>query len=201
MRLVAITQRVAVDPNHGERRDCLDQRWAAFLNACHATPIPLPNAPEVAVSILDSVPLAGLVLTGGNDLAVYGGDAPERDETENRLLDRATQRGLPVIAVCRGMQLIQHRRGVPLRKVDGHVARRQTIRIEGKDAEVNSYHRFGTAENRPPLEPWAYSTDGLVKAVRDSERRTLALMWHPERLDPFALRDIELFRSFLGLPA
>ena len=48
-----------------------------------------------------------MVLTGGNDLAALGGDAPERDATENALLDAAESRRLPVIGVCRGMQVIQ----------------------------------------------------------------------------------------------
>ena len=47
MKMLAITQRVGVDAR-GERRDCLDQNWTGFLNACGFVPIPVPNAAAAA---------------------------------------------------------------------------------------------------------------------------------------------------------
>jgi N5-(cytidine 5'-diphosphoramidyl)-L-glutamine hydrolase len=194
MKMVAITQRVAVVPEHGERRDCLDQAWPRFMAACGLLPVAVPNVIDVALAILSDPRIGGLVLTGGNDLASVGGNAPERDATENALLDAAESRGLPVLGVCRGMQLIQHRCGVALSRVAGHVTPRQTIRIEGEAAEVNSYHRFAARESHPPLEVWAIAPDGVVKAVRHAAQPVTGIMWHPERNSPFAAADISLFR-------
>ena len=194
MRLVAITQRVAVVPGYGERRDCLDQAWPRFLAACGLLPLAMPNVAEVALAMLRDANVTGLVLTGGNDLAALGGDAPERDATENALLDAAEARGLPVLAVCRGMQLLQQRCAIPLLRAEGHVTPRQNIRIDGQAAEVNSYHRFAASESRPPLDVWAVAADGVVKAVRHSGRPITGIMWHPERNTPFAAADISLFR-------
>ena len=198
MMTVAITQRVAVIPEYGERRDCLDQAWSKFLRACGLLPLPMPNVADVALEMFRRPDLAGLVLTGGNDLAVLGGNAPERDRTENALLDEAEARGLPVLAVCRGMQLIQHRHGITLSRVEGHVAPRQTIAIRGRPTEVNSYHCFGAHESRPPLEVWAVAPDGVIKAIRHASRPIAGVMWHPERRSPFAADDIALFRSVFG---
>jgi putative glutamine amidotransferase len=194
MKSVAITQRVTVVPEYGERRDCLDQAWPRFIAACGLLPLPLPNVVEVALAMCGDSDLAGLVLTGGNDLAALGGDAPERDATENALLDAAESRGLPVLGVCRGMQLIQQRCAVPLQRVEGHVSRRQLVHIDGEPTEVNSYHRFGARESRPPLEVWAVAADGVVKAIRHTARPTIGIMWHPERNTPFAVNDVALFR-------
>lgn len=194
MKAVAVTQRVVVDPPHHTRRDCLDQVWIRFLIECGLTPIPIPNSVDAALKISESV--SGIVLTGGNDLAAYGGDAPDRDQTEKVLLDLAEQRGLPVLGVCRGMQVIQHRFGIPLQRVSGHVAHRQRILINGKTAEVNSFHNFGATEVRPPLLPWAIADDGVIKAVRHADRRMIGVMWHPERMDPFAPGDLDLFARF-----
>jgi len=82
----------------------------------------------------------------------------------------------------------------------GHVAPRQVISINGEPAEVNSYHNFGATETRPPLEAWAFAEDGVVKAVRHTTERMMGIMWHPERLSPFASRDISLFQQFFGSP-
>jgi gamma-glutamyl-gamma-aminobutyrate hydrolase PuuD len=195
MTTVAITQRVAVIPEYGERRDCLDQAWPRFLKACGLLPLPLPNVVDVALEMFRRPDLAGLVLTGGNDLAAVGGNAPERDQTENALVDEAESRGLPVLAVCRGMQLIQHRHGIALSRIEGHVTSRQTIAIRGRDTDVNSYHCFGARESRPPLDVWAVAPDGVIKAIRDASHGVTGIMWHPERNLPFAADDIALFRS------
>ena len=194
MKTVAITQRVSVDPEHGERRDCLDQAWPRFIAACGLLPLALPNVAEVAVAIFERAEVAGLVLTGGNDLAGLGGDAPERDATENALLDVVEARGLPALGVCRGMQLLQQRCAIPLRPVSGHVTRRQVIRIDGAPTEVNSYHRYAAMDSRPPLEVWAMAADGVVKAVRHTSMPITGIMWHPERNTPFATADLGLFR-------
>lgn len=196
MRTVAVTQRVTVDPPHGTRRDCLDQVWVKFLLRCELLPIPIPNSVDAALTICKNVD--GIVLTGGNDLTAYGGDAPERDETETALLDLAEQRDLPVLGVCRGMQMIQHRFGTRLERVSGHVAARQCISIDGRNVEVNSFHNFGASEVHPPLMTWAIADDGVIKAVKHAKCRMIGVMWHPERLDPFTADDVALFSGFFG---
>ncbi len=194
MKTVAVTQRVVVDPPHGTRRDCLDQVWVKFLLGCGLVPIPIPNSVDAALPICEKV--NGIVLTGGNDLSAYGGDAPERDQTETALLDFAEKRDLPVLGVCRGMQMILHHCGNRLEKVQGHVAPRQRISIDGQSVEVNSFHNFGAMEVSPPLMTWAIAEDGVIEAVRHVGRRMIGVMWHPERFDPFAASDVALFSRF-----
>ena len=199
MKMVAVTQRVSIVPAYGERRDCLDQSWTRFLSACGLLPVLLPNVTEAALALCDGAGIAGMVLTGGNDLAVLGGDAPERDAVENALLDLAERRGLPVLGVCRGMQVIQQRFAIRLRRVDGHVVQRQVIQIDGAPREVNSFHQFAAFDSRPPLDVWAVATDGVVKAVRHSARPITGIMWHPERCVPYAPADVNLFCQVFGV--
>ncbi len=194
MKAVAVTQRVSVVAAYGERRDCLDQAWTRFLTACGLLPVLVPNITEAALALCERTAVSGLVLTGGNDLGTLGGDAPERDTVENALLDWAERRRLPALGVCRGMQVMQQRFAIPLCRVEGHVAERQIIRIEGKPTEVNSYHHFAAFDSRPPLDVWAVAADGVVKAVRHSVQPLTGIMWHPERFTPFSPADVALFR-------
>jgi N5-(cytidine 5'-diphosphoramidyl)-L-glutamine hydrolase len=198
MRLLAVTQRTAVVAPHNERRDCLDQAWSRFLLACGFIAVPIPNDVATARALFRALPLAGIVLTGGDDLVACGGEAPERDATEAALVEAAESKGTPVLGVCRGMQLLQHRQGISLKRVSGHVTPSQIVVIEGRPEVVNSYHHFGTREWLPPLEPWALAEDGIIKAVRHKAAKQLGIMWHPERIAPFAERDVALFRSFFG---
>lgn len=192
---VAVTQRVAIDPAHGERRDALDQRWAPFLAACGLLPVPVPNDPALAVALAERVGVAGLLLTGGNDI----GTAPERDATERRLVEWAEAHGLPVLGVCRGMQMLLDLAGIPMEPVSGHVATRHAVRLGDARIEVNSYHGFAARSVSGALEAWGVADDGVVEAVRHRSRPTRGIMWHPEREAPFRAADVELvatlFRS------
>ena len=146
-RLIALTQRVERIEAIGERRDALSQEWAALAEACGFLPLPLPNRLTAVRQLLAAVRVDGIILTGGNDLASYGGDAPERDEAERFLIQYAIARRTPLLGVCRGMQMLLDYFGAPLQKVEGH------IRVEhplDRGGTVNSFHSWG-ARACPPL--------------------------------------------------
>jgi putative glutamine amidotransferase len=195
--IIAVTQRVTIDSRHGERRDALDQRWVAFLAACGAAPLLLPNQPATALQLLAQVPVSGLLLTGGNTLTAYGGDSPERDRTESDALAHARAHALPVMGVCRGMQMILHEFGVPLCRLDGHAGTPHPI-TGGRI--VNSFHDFGTTADAGPLRVLARSDDAVVEAVAHPSEPIRGLMWHPERCQVFDAADVLLFRETFRLP-
>lgn len=200
MRRVAVSQRVEIVQKYAERRDALDQRWSTFLGACGLLCLPVPNQPAGVDAFLAAFAVDGILLTGGNDLVRYGGDAPERDATDRRLIELGLQNGLPIMGVCRGMQSIQDYFNVPLERVDGHVASEQQVSVRGRVESVNSYHCFGARRSVPELEVWAVSADGVVKGIRHRDHAVQGLMWHPERFSAPATRDVALFREFFGSP-
>lgn len=194
MKRVLYTQRVEVVACYGERRDCADQRIPRFIRACDYLPVPLPNVPDIATQLLDDLAPAGLVLTGGNDLGRYGGNMPERDETEARLLQVAFERGVPVFAFCHGMQVIIDHFGGKLVGVVSHVASRHEVSGE-ISREVNSYHNMAAMEAPAPLRVIARSQDGVVEAVACGMPKLTAIMWHPEREERFLAQDIEMLKA------
>jgi putative glutamine amidotransferase len=198
MKRIAVSQRVDVVPSYGERRDALDQRWAPLLLRAYLLPLLVPNDPETAAALMTTFEPDGVLLTGGNDLSAYGGTVLERDRTEDILLDWAEARARPVLGVCRGMQVLQHRFGVPLRPVTGHVTKRQSILLDGALVEVNSYHRMGAMTTSSALEVFGRADDGVIKAVRHRTLPLIGIMWHPEREDPFVERDLALLRTFFS---
>ncbi|MFD7666053.1 gamma-glutamyl-gamma-aminobutyrate hydrolase family protein [Streptomyces sp. NPDC059788] len=198
MTLIGISQRSLPPNEFGERRYALDVRWFPLLHACGLTPVPLPNDPRLALHTARAAGLRGLLLTGGDDLAEYGGPTPERDRTEQALLAWAVDRDLPVLGVCRGTQIILRSYGAELVPVDGHVATRHAIRTEGGAIRtVNSYHRMAALAAPPPLLATA-TCDGTVEAVRHRHARVEGIMWHPEReAEPDPL-DLRTLRRVLG---
>jgi N5-(cytidine 5'-diphosphoramidyl)-L-glutamine hydrolase len=192
--LIAVSQRVCFNERK-ERFDSLDQRWHEFFAAAGFLPLLIPNNPAIALNLLTRHRVQGILLTGGNNLTSYGGDAPERDQTEKMLLEFGMEKAIPVLGVCRGMQVIQDVFGVPLEKVEGHVAATQEIQIDARRDTVNSYHCYGARISAPSLEVWAKADDGVIKAVRHTQKPVIGMMWHPERLSPFSQRDMTIFRE------
>jgi putative glutamine amidotransferase len=182
---------------------------------------PQPVDPEIASSVIDS--LDGLVITGGYDLdpATYGQqphpttDQPRtaRDAFEFALLRGALQRGLPVLGICRGIQVLNVAFGGTLHqhlpevlghkrhRAGGGVFTRLPVRIVagtrladllGESAEAACYHHQAIDKVGNGLVVSASDADGVVEALElPGDGFVLAVQWHPEQ----TLDDLRLFKA------
>lgn len=194
MKLIGVTQRVVNASEYEERRDALDQQWGHFLKTMGYLSYPIPNQIELLPQIL-SLPLQGVLLTGGNTLDT---DAPERDAVETELLDYSLTKALPLLGVCRGMQLIVRHFGSKLEAVEHHVACSHPIDWNGQNTQVNSYHDYGTFEVLPPLQVTGKGRDGVIESVQHQTLPLYGIMWHPERHSPYRSEDVQFFKSVFG---
>lgn len=194
-KLVAVSQRVDIWPERGERRDALDQRLIAWLTTAGFMPVPIPNALPAArlEELLAALQPAAVVLSGGNDI----GEIPERDRTESALIDWARDRRLPALGICRGMQMMGTWAGAALKPVQGHVRTRHCLRgdIAG---EVNSFHNLALAECPPDFAVLARSEDGEIEAMRHETLPWEGWMWHPEREPLFSEPGLDRLRALAG---
>ena len=204
MKTIIFTQRVEVVEAYKERRDCADQRIAAFLFQCGYLPIPIPNGIQVDY-VVDRIQPDGIVLTGGNSLVSQGGNAPERDATDKQLIAKAIALNLPLYGFCRGMQSILDYFGEKLEPVTGHVAVRTMLSgvndavLGNFNREVNSYHNQGCVRiASDELEILAKSQDGVIKAIRHKALPILGTMWHPERETPYSEADKAMVKNFFN---
>ena len=162
--------------------------------ACGLATIPIANRLKNVTAVMNKINPAGVLLTGGGDIAELGGTDQDRDKTENVLIDWALAKKRPILGVCRGMQLIQSRFGVCLEKVTHHVAVDHEVFFNWGSTRVNSFHEFGTYTSIPELEIIATSKDGCVEAINHCTENIMGIMWHPERQVPFRADDLELFK-------
>lgn len=210
MTRLGLTQRVEVDEAHGERRDCLDQAWTRLLEGWGYTPVPLATTVESPRSYLDQFDLDGLVLTSGNDLAHLDDAAysvPERDEFETAALEWALGRKVPVLGVCRGLELLNHYFGGSLAPVEDHVDTTHAVSFDLDERmefgqmkwpdqiQVNSYHDYGIPEDAVGDEvvPVGTASDKTVECLFHPEHPMVGIMWHPERETPSTDVDRQLF--------
>lgn len=198
MKRVLFTQRVLIKEDYGERWDCIDQKVGVFLEACGYFPMALLNNASCIEEYGRHERAAGIVLTGGNSLVKYGGNAPERDAADAECIRLAVEQNIPVFGFCRGMQSLLDYFGEILADVENHVAVRH--HLKGKICrEVNSYHGQACMGLKTgAFEALARTDDGCIEAVRHKEYPFLGIMWHPEREKVFNTEDIAMVQELFG---
>jgi putative glutamine amidotransferase len=184
--------------------------YAQAVAAAGGTPIQIPREIE-AEPLVER--LDGLVLSGGDDVdpRLYGARPgshtihldPERDALEIELVEAALAIGMPLLAICRGCQILNVARGgtlvphLPLDEGESHgqLAYPLHTRVHGLEivpgglldgvldagVHVNSFHHQAIAELGDGVAVAARASDGVIEAV-SVERRALGVQWHPEYL-------------------
>ena len=208
MNRVGITQRLVREEKHGEIRDSLDLRWQELLSSIDLISIPIPS--NVDMSVYDSLDLNGIILTGGNDLSSQSENllSKLRDKHENICIKYAIENSIPLLGVCRGMQLIAEYFESTLKKVNGHIAKRHKFisinehaykKYFNKIDNVNSFHTYaidilGDDLNAVGICP----DDNVIEAIVHKKYKIFGQMWHPEREKPFDSNNCRIISSFFN---
>jgi putative glutamine amidotransferase len=153
--------------------------------------------------------LDGLILAGGSDIdpGAYGaqphpetrGTRPERDRFELGLGTRALERDMPVLGICRGMEMLNVLQGGTLNQHLGLELHRHTpgvytdhgVRLEpaslaerivgSERTEVKSAHHQGIEELGEAVVASGWADDGLVEAIELPDKSfAVGVLWHPE---------------------
>jgi putative glutamine amidotransferase len=170
--------------------------------------------------------MAGLLLTGGKDIDPYTfkekrhpsilSTDPSRDAMELFLLERAIDEGIPVLGICRGMQLINLFLGGTLHphipEIDLQYSHPHTVFpknqltivpnthlytiLKTNSLKVNALHHQSIQKVADTLQVCAYDRNNLVQAIESKDKRfILGLQWHPEFM-PYARSTHRIFASF-----
>jgi putative glutamine amidotransferase len=194
-----------------QRADVLPTQYAAAVEATGGVPVLLPPTGQPGAADAVVARLDGLVISGGADVEPGRYDEPahprtanwrpDRDEWEGALLDAAEAAGLPVLGVCRGMQVMAVRAGGSLEQhvpdLVGHeqhspggdefgaveVVTSTGSRVSGLVGDrltVNCHHHQSVREH-PGFEAVAHAADGTLEAMEASgDRFCVGVQWHPE---------------------
>ncbi len=199
------------------------QDYVRAIEHAGGRPLLIPPSEDGIEETLDA--FDGVIFSGGSDLdpEMYGQEAhPEtygiveqRDRAELALLEAALARDMPVLAICRGSQvlnvalggdLVQHlpdvvgdqkHKHTPGEYADHEVDVHPETRLGsllGERAPVKSHHHQGFGRLGEGLQEAARADDGTVEALEDPSRRfTIGVLWHPEAGD-----DLRLFEELVA---
>ena len=222
---IAISMRVVQATGYLDPRDTISQGWFPFLKKCGIKPVLIPNIGDVEEQ-LETFDIKGVILTGGNNLcpATYHDErtlevadtSPDRDATEISLVEYAVNHSIPVLGVCRGIQLINAYFGGRITRLcetdseSNHVACNHEVKLidplfrthfEATSLTVNSYHDQAVTVNglAKPLTSFAvFEDDNLVEGLYHPQLPIVAIQWHPERTNLAHEFDVQLVTDFLS---
>jgi putative glutamine amidotransferase len=206
-----------------------------YLNAIRhfgGIPVVLPSegSPEELTYLVSQCD--GILLTGGMDIepSLFGEEkwndtvetTPDRDRSEALILNLAQQRALPILGICRGIQMLNvyfggnlyqdiptqapsqvtHSMGAALGKTchSCHLTPGTPLqRLLGRDEiPVNSFHHQAVREVAPGFEVMGRCEDGIIEAMYDPTHPFCwAVQWHPERIWEAEDSSAAIFQAFI----
>jgi putative glutamine amidotransferase len=217
-----------------------EERWETVLEGysravlgAGGLPLILPVAsaePALIEAYLETID--GLILTGGADIhpSFYGQTVlercgeidEERDRFEMELVRAARSRDLPLLGICRGLQVVnvalggslyqdlsyrqetdpahqspRERRGEPAHVVAIMEGSRLAELLDVRELDVTSTHHQIIRDLAPDLTVNAIAPDGVIEGVEGAGRFLLAVHWHPERMVARHPEQLALFRALV----
>jgi N5-(cytidine 5'-diphosphoramidyl)-L-glutamine hydrolase len=187
---IGISFRIVNAIGYEEKRDAISHDWPKFLEKINVLPIWIPNTISNIDSFFNELDIDGIILSGGDDI----GQTPERDKTETSLINYGIKYNLPIIGVCRGMQILNQYFNGSLKKSISktHVGKEHSLIIREKfflntfpsEIIVNSFHdNIITSQNLGKnLTSFAETkSDKTIEGFFHNTFPILGVMWHPER--------------------
>ena len=182
MKIALVTAR-SLGNQWNELHHSVSLNLVSYIKWCGFEPLVLPSDSDTfPETFINQIKPDLLVLSGGESL----GENLKRDQFEKSLLDYSFSFSLPVLGICRGMQVMANYFGATPEKIVGHAGTRHEV-TGILQATVNSFHNFGFWEVPSEFDVLAKASDNSIEMIHHTALPWLGVMWHPER-EPVASR-------------
>lgn len=169
-----------------ENVDILENNYVKYYEQLGLTLVPIPNVTKDVSKYFDIIGTEAIILSGGAEKDI-------RENIEMQLIFNSMSKGIPLLGICRGAQMINKFFNGGLVNVKNHVRKNHTISIVDKKIAkdlnvtkevVNSYHDEGINKESlsSVLKPFAIcKRDNTIEGLYHPDHPIAGIMWHPER--------------------
>ena len=169
--------------------DFIDHHWLNFFNKKKIDFTLIPNKEKLALEkIKNSKKIDLIIIPGGSDLFKKDKISKIRLNLEKLLIKYSIKKKIPLLGVCRGMQVINYYYGGKLNKVKNHMKIKSKIYLKDslfkkKIMKVKCYHTFGINKSNlgKNLKIKAVDNKSNIEMFEHKQKNIIGVMWHPER--------------------
>mgnify|MGYP001211471695 FL=1 len=177
--------------------DFVDHYWINYFEKRNYVFYQLPNSKKISNKILGTINNIDLIiLPGGNDVFEKDKYSNVRMEIEKNTIFFGLKKNIPILGVCRGMQIINNFFDGKIHRINGHMKKKHNIymktNIFGKSKFiVNSYHNYGIKHISKSKKFNTLATDknNNIEMFKHKKKEIYGVMWHPERTNNFSMLD------------
>ena len=169
--------------------DFIDHYWLKYFELKNYRFFQIPNSIKLSKNYLKNFGEIDLIiLQGGNDIFSKEKYIQIRREVEINLIKFGINKKIPILGICRGMQILNYFFGGNLNKIKGHMKVKHKVYLKNKffnkkDLNVNSFHNYGIKKNSlsKHFEIYAIDKDQNIEMFKHKKKSIYGIMWHPER--------------------
>lgn len=190
-KIIAITQSIEFVIKRKEYRDYIDNKLIKWINDCGFSVILISNffkqnnsryiiQKKKLLKFLKIFKISGFILSGGNNIGQY----TMRDEVEKTILSYAEKKKIPVLGICRGLQMINYfYSGVNVTvKNHANVSHNiYSVKNKKKLSKVTCFHNYTIKNLAKNFVITHKSDDNFIEGIKHKNLKIQGWMWHPER--------------------
>ena len=188
MKKIIITQNIVFDHLNKIYKDQSDPRLLTLFQKMNYQPIFVSNFYKKIEYYIKELKVSGVVFSGGADIGVY----PIRDKFEYKLFKLCLKKKIPILGICRGMQLINKFYKGKLISIKNHVKKKIQVQdiVSKKKIQVMCYHNLTIDKKSLPnklLITHKSLKDDSIEGFKNKDLPIYGIMWHPERLKKISI--------------
>ena len=190
--IIGLTQNISKN-QYNKEINCLESSWIELFKNTDNCLLPILNVNYIKINqLFKQIKFDLIILSGGNNIFLNKRTKnayKKRDQCEKKIIELCIKNNIPILGICRGMQILNIYFGGKLSKIMNHSKTKHHMYYSSKEfnflpKQVNSNHNFAIQKKNLGREliSKAEDKDQNVELFIHETKKIIGVMWHPERM-------------------